>query len=554
MAVRPRRHRWRARTSPGAVLALCVSAMVGISCGSAATPAVSGPPGASSGVDGPSASAGASAGAVATRHASPGMSPAPGVTPAVDPRLGFTYPDPADFSALGWTDAFTAAHEKLSREYAFGDWKSVDWSGLLERFRPRIAEAQAAGDEKAYYLALHEYATSIPDGHISLVAEDDAVPTALARELVGGGYGVAVAELDDGRVIAAAVIPGGPADRAGIVAGAEVVSWRGSPAGSAIGRIDPGAIPYKVLTGAMGGENPQATSEHRRLEQTRLLTRGPVGSRVEVAFTNPGASTTRAATLTAVDDAGRSFSLVDFAARPEFTSQVDTRILAEGYGYVLVRMEYDPQSSGGYPARVYEDFRKAVASFVAAEVPGVIVDLRGNYGGSDQLAADMCGFFSSTPGFYEQQEYYDKRDRSFLRITLAERGSEPIVDHLSVEPQAPHYGGPVVALVNPSTKSSGEGPAACISRLPNGKVIGFGGTNGSFGMVGGSIAMPGGYSIDYPFGRSIGADGEIQLDSRNGMGGVAPDPRVPKTLKNVLAFAAGTDVELAYAADFLSGR
>jgi hypothetical protein len=28
-----------------------------------------------------------------------------------DPRIGFTYPDPADYSTLTWTDAFTAAHD-----------------------------------------------------------------------------------------------------------------------------------------------------------------------------------------------------------------------------------------------------------------------------------------------------------------------------------------------------------------------------------------------------------------------------------------------------------
>ncbi|MBE0559007.1 MAG: hypothetical protein IH628_17400, partial [Proteobacteria bacterium] len=94
---------------------------------------------------------------------------------AADPRIGFQYPDPADYSALAWTDAFTAAHDKFSREYAFGDWKGVDWPGLSGRFLPRIAQAQAAGDEKAYYLALHEYVCSIPDGHISLSAANATV-------------------------------------------------------------------------------------------------------------------------------------------------------------------------------------------------------------------------------------------------------------------------------------------------------------------------------------------------------------------------------------------
>jgi carboxyl-terminal processing protease len=483
-----------------------------------------------------------------------GCSGGSGSGTGTDPRIGFTYPDPADYSTLTWTDAFKAAHDKFSREYAFGDWKGVDWAGLYSRFLPRIVQAQAAGDEKAYYLALHEYVCSIPDGHISLSAKDSTMPTTLAKELVGGGFGMAAAELDDGQVIAGAIVPDGPADRAGMVAGAEIITWGGVPAGTAIGRIDVGAVPFKILTGAIGNENPKATLVLNRLEQARLIARGPVGSSVQVAFKNPGSASSQTATLMAVDDAGRSFSLLNFAPRPVPSSQVDYRILPEGYGYVLVRMEVDDMANpGGYPTRVYQQFQEAITSFVAAGVPGAIIDLRGNYGGSDQLAADLCGFFYSSPAFYEEQEYFDKRNGRFLRITLAERGPDPIVDNISIEPQTPYFGGPVVVLVNPSTTSSGEGPAMGISRLPNGRVIGFHGTNGSFGMVGGEIALPGGYAIGYPFGRSVDQNGVIQLDSRNGIGGVAPNPRVPKTLENVLAFAAGTDVELQYAIKYLRG-
>jgi carboxyl-terminal processing protease len=229
---------------------------------------------------------------------------------------------------------------------------------------------------------------------------------------------------------------------------------------------------------------------------------------------------------------------------------VDYRILPEGYGYVLVRMEHDA-SNPGYPTRIFQQFREAITSFVVAGVPGVIVDLRGNYGGSDELAADLCGFFYSAPSFYEYQEYYDKRTGGFLRITIDDRSA--VVDNLSIKPQTPYFGGPVVALVNPNTKSSGEGIAMGIARLPQGSVIGFHGTNGSFGMTGGEIAMPGGYTIEYPFGRSVDKNGVIQLDSRNGIGGVVPNPRVPKTLENVLAFAADIDVELQYAVKYLRG-
>lgn len=90
--------------------------------------------------------------------------------------------------------------------------------------------------------------------------------------------------------------------------------------------------------------------------------------------------------------------------------------------------------------------------------------------------------------------------------TLVGGGFGTAVDSITIKPQTPHYGGPVVVLVNPGTTSSGEGPPAYISRLPSGKVI----------------------------------------------GGVAPDPRVPMTVENVLAFAAGMDVELQHAVKYLS--
>jgi carboxyl-terminal processing protease len=215
-------------------------------------------------------------------------------------------------------------------------------------------------------------------------------------------------------------------------------------------------------------------------------------------------------------------------------------------------MEHDMSSEGGYPIRLFNRFREAIASFVAARVPGVIVDLRGNFGGSDELSANLSGFFYSTPSFYESQAYYDKRNGQFLGLTLDDLPA--LVENLTINPQTPYFGGPVVALVNPGTISSGEGPAAAIARLPNGRVIGFHGTNGSFGMVGGNIALPGGYGISYPFGRSLGQNGVVQLDSRNGVGGVAPNPRVPKTLENVLAFAAGSDVELKFAIENLRSR
>ena len=59
----------------------------------------------------------------------------------------------------------------------------------------------------------------------------------------------------------------------------------------------------------------------------------------------------------------------------------------------------------------------------------------------------------------------------------------------------------------------------------------------------------------FPIGRSLDEHGRIQIDSdASGSGGVQPELRVPRTLKNISAYAGGTDVELMYAREWLASH
>jgi carboxyl-terminal processing protease len=160
-------------------------------------------------------------------------------------------------------------------EYPFGDWKGIDWQGLNAEFRPRIAEAEANNHIKAYYLALRQYTYSFPDGHVSLVGDD----LGLKAEQVGGGYGLAIAGLDDRRVIAHLVLADGPAAKAGLEVGAEILEWNGQP-------IEPALSQVKILW----SDNPPATNEGLRLQQYRFLVRAPVGAEATIVFQNPASA------------------------------------------------------------------------------------------------------------------------------------------------------------------------------------------------------------------------------------------------------------------------
>ncbi|HON33591.1 MAG: S41 family peptidase [Thermovirgaceae bacterium] len=467
----------------------------------------------------------------------------PSAAPAAGSLEGLTPPERADFSALNWTEAFKLAHEKLSREYAFTEWKGIDWDYLYERFAPEVQFTSAACDERSFYLLLRQYVFSIPDGHMALVSENTAIPAEVARDSAGGGFGLTVVELDNTRAIAATVSPGGQAALAGIEPGAEIITWNCLPIAMAISGVPVDLIPYRPMRpGAFAdSESPQATTENHRLEQAKLLVRGPVGSKATLVFRNPGSDNLRVAILTALDDEGATLDMVDFAARPGFSDKMDFWMVPEGYGYIRLRPEVDRDDRDAYPARILERFRGAIRSFIASGAEGVIVDIRGYYDGLDELAADICGFFFTDEEFYESLEVYEQRDGGFAKI-----------GDLTITPREPHFDGPVVALINPGTKSSGEGIARSLSLAPKGSTVGFHGTNGSFGLAGGEIVMPGGYTIKYPYGFSLDRQGRVQIDSRFGEGGATPDLRVPKNAQNVLAFAEGHDVELEYAVDHLN--
>lgn len=79
---------------------------------------------------------------------------------------------------------------------------------------------------------------------------------------------------------------------------------------------------------------------------------------------------------------------------------------------------------------------------------GLILDLRNNVGGYDEMAADILGFFYLERSFYEYQTCYNPKMGVFeIQMTDPETGSMGL------------YIEPVIALINPKCVRSGEGLA-----------------------------------------------------------------------------------------------
>jgi len=172
----------------------------------------------------------------------------------------------------------------------------------------------------------------------------------------------------------------------------------------------------------------------------------------------------------------------------------------------------------------------AVRSFKAAGVAGVIVDLRGNTGGSDGHVLELLEAFTGEAFTYKT-------------VALAAR---PPQHHIaSPADAADRFPGPVVVLVNRKVMANGEIAAFALSSGPAGAaVVGFEGTQGS--------VSPAGNVYDLPCFRFGYTSAQLWRDARRGavllegnltstgerIGGTVPTILVERSRENVAAWLA----------------
>ncbi len=415
---------------------------------------------------------------------------------------------PNDYSAMNYVDSFDALIAQMRKEYAFTDYKKIDWDALVAEFRPQI---EAAADYDAYSKVLTQFTWAIPDGHVG----SSAFPSNDFQFTTAGGLGLAIRQLDDGRVIVNYLTTDGPAEKAGIELKAQIVAINDLPIEDALDQVTVWSRPF-------------STDHVLRLQQLRYVTRYPLGAKVNLTYRNPGSSEDQTVTLETIEERD-SFSFSSFnRGLTDFELPLEYRLLDNGYAYVKI---YTFDESPMLTISLWERLMRTLNN---TGTNGLIIDMRQNGGGWNVLYVPMASYFFNEPLVLgSTASYVEDLDSFYLDPNSEER--------LILPPESLRYSGKVAVLIGPNCASACEFFSYALSLQDRAAIVGQYPTAG----LGGSIEpvfLPDDTYFQFTSGRAVDAEGNIYLEGI----GVIPTIKVPVNEDTLFAEDPIMDAAVAY--------
>lgn len=402
-------------------------------------------------------------------------------------RIGALTP-PAESYAANFHRLWRA----LDYAYPYFEVKGVDRGALYAAYAP---EAAAADSAEAYWRVVAHMLAELDDGHTGL----------LSPSVRAGRRYFATCRAIGGAIVVDQVGP--TARAAGLARGDVVLAVDGRPVEDALAALSP------ILRAG-------ATPQHRRAKAA-FSALSTTGETLRVTVSGPTGE--RTVTLTWPGDPLPSQTPPAATSAPRITGQR----LPSGLG--LIRIP-DFEAAAG---------RDPVADFDAAldalwDAPGIILDLRGNGGGSTFIADRIAGRFFGQAFTYGRDEF---------RARLPQRGWRGHFDY-RVTPRAPVYAGSVVLLMDELNFSTAEQFIVALADSGRATTVGRPTAGGSGNPV--TFPLPGGGLARFSTGAFYRNDGS----PIEGLG-IEPQLTVAWTVEDL---RAGRDPDLAAAEGWLAKR
>ena len=442
-----------------------------------------------------------------------------------------------NFSRKSYTSSFAALVTEMNKSYALKEWKNVDFYSLKDKYMPLVEEAEREKDPAKFADAVTMFCNELHDGHVMVYTKYNRNEYSSALEL--HDYGLAMIQLDNGSVIA--VCTDGAVNRLGIEDGTVITKWNGKPVSQAAAEdvLDAG-VPVKANADRLAFIDLSATG----------------GETVEVAFID-SSGREKTVTLSALenehtlDDAYNAFSHSPEKFQELLSSNMDEKMLTGKCGYLPLTalttgntLRDNISFYSGESKWAEETFRKKLRRLKEQGMEYLVIDLRNNIGGYDELGIALCGLltnedmYASGLGLRKYGEY----------IGLTEKRINGGGEFADLK---------VVALTNFNCISGGDVVAEYLSRLPNVTLAGLTDPCGSGQMTGGCCVLSKGIvEVSYPIGLTLNENGEPNIDPRADRISRNPvEVRIPLDYNAAMKiFRDGEDYELDWAVRYLEDR
>lgn len=448
-------------------------------------------------------------------------------------------PNLFNYSGKSYTDSFRAAVKAMDEYYVLKEWKAVDFSALEAKYLPAVETAEREQNPAKFMEAILAFCNELHDGHVWISANYDF--DAYKTDTEQRGYGLATVRTDSGEVIA--VLTEESVQALGIHDGTVLTKWGGKPIAQAIEENVPDL-----------GEPVKANDDF--LRAMNLCSTG--GESVEVSFLDDsGAEKTvtlqDVGNMEAHHEAFRIFSHeFEFETPDEvYDANFNNRMLNDKCGYIQLLAETTGNSAQdtlaylqGDHKWVREVFREKLSDMKAQGMQYLVVDLRDNMGGFDEIGCALCDLLTD-------------RDWYGQGLGIRKNGQYTCVSDHGIHGTGEFADLKVVALTNYGCASAGDGTSLYLSKLPNVTLAGITDPCGCNQETGGMCVLSGGtVAIGFPTGlildESCVPNVETKPDriSRNPV-----EERIPFDRDAALKiFRDKQDYELDWAVDFLENE
>lgn len=418
------------------------------------------------------------------------------------------------YREVDYVEEFEDAFSTLKEHYVLGEYKGIDWDTLYARYHEKFQDVKKQHDPVQNIITWKQFCYEFHDGHVAYVAEEADLKRATER-VAGNDYGLSLLTLSNGDTVAVNVEENSAVYDAGIRNGTVITAWNGKDLSGTFEKVDMsilGNMPLKenedfyrgILAAGTGGEiNAITFLDEKGEEQT--VEAHSLGNYYDRLVS----------TMNRIDQGVEASNL----AFKEVAK--DTYVLR------IKQMQYDTTSyENGDHSEMQNELRNQLNELKEQGVNHLIIDIRGNGGGSPQMIIAIAQLFSPVGEYsYAWEGVFDKKSASYVK---EENGKYKVGEALCFVGENVWENRRVTLLVNAQSISAADHFAYLLGmlKLDNVTIMGFHKTNSSGQAISG-IPLTNGM-ITYSCIPTLTKEGDIMIDpdvSREG--GVSLDKQIP---------------------------